>query len=136
MSLAASMFNFSAKGDFNMKTIRKLLLHFLLFTSLICNILFAYFLFQEAYPSCSIIKFNYKMHDTVIYCEKTDKTTPVKLDYNRNIFEIGNSKLIYEDDSVYLVNPEEKIKLSDYEGSGVIINSDGEILYILNTPKK
>lgn len=76
------------------------------------------------------------MHDTVIYCEKSAEINAIMLNGSENSFTIGSSKIICGDDSVYFENVNEKIRLADYEGFGFVINSDGELLYSLNTPVK
>lgn len=121
----------------NMKAVKKYLLICLLILSLSCNALLLYFyLFQERKPSASITKFTFNNHDTVIYCEKTEPVGAIKLESEKKTFTIGDSKLINENDAVYFKNKSEKINLSDYEGFGFVINSNGELLYSLNTPVK
>lgn len=84
----------------------------------------------------SITKFGYSEHDIFIYCEKTPDVKAVKLEADKNTFTIGDAKLVNTPEALYLINPEEKINLSDYEGFGFVINSDGELLYSMNTPEK
>ena len=119
-----------------MKISKKSLLTILLVISLICNAFLCFSLIQERKPTPSIIKFGYDELNTVIYCEKSDRSIPVKLNYEKNIFTIDISKLLYENDSIYFITPYEKINLSDYEGVGYVINDNGELLYSLNTPAK
>lgn len=119
-----------------MKTTKKYLISSLLVMSLFCNFLFCFYLTQEKKSEPSITRFHYDMHDLIIYCEKTSEINTIKADYGENSFTIGESKLLNADDSVYLVNNKEEIKLSDYEGFGFVINSEGELLYSLNTPVK
>ena len=115
-----------------MKNIVKYILSTLLIISLICNGLLAFYLVQERKPLPSVIRFGYDMHD----CEKSAENNTIKLDYNENSFTIGSSKIICGDDSVYFENANEKIRLADYEGYGFVINSEGELLYSMNTPVK
>ena len=118
-----------------MKPVKKYLIFALLVMSLSCNALLCFHIVQKK-PENSITKFTYDMHDTVIYCEKNAEVNTVKADYDKNIFTIGDSRLLNTVDSLYLINNKEKIKLSDYEGFGFVINSEGELLYSLNTPVK
>ena len=119
-----------------MKRIKKPLLLLLLVVSLLCNGLLYYCLFQERKPVPSIIKFGYSEHDVFVYCEKALDTENVKLVADENTFIIGNARLVNKPEALYLMSYDEKINLSDYEGFGFVINSDGELLYSLNTPVK
>lgn len=119
-----------------MKNIVKYILSTLLIISLICNGLLAFYLVQERKPLPSVIRFGYDMHDTVIYCEKSAEINAIMLNGSENSFTIGSSKIICGDDSVYFENGKEKIRLADYEGYGFVINSEGELLYSMNTPVK
>ena len=119
-----------------MKNFKKYILTVLLILSVMCNALLCFYLLQAKKPVPSIVKFGYDKHNTVIYCEKAEDVNTVKLDTNKNIFTIGDSKLLSAEDALYFITPEEKIKLTDYEGSGFIVNSKGELLYSLNTPAK
>ncbi len=119
-----------------MKNIVKYILSTLLVISLICNALLCFYLFKEKKPTPSITRFYYDMHDTVIYCERSEKIDTIIHDYDENSFTIGGSKLLCAEDSVYFINAKEKIRLSDYEGYGFVINNEGELLYSMNTPVK
>ena len=119
-----------------MKNIVKYILSTLLIISLICNGLLAFYLVQERKPLPSVIRFGYDMHDTVIYCEKSLEINAITLNDSENSFTIGSLKIICGDDSVYFENANEKIRLADYEGCGFVINSEGELLYSMNTPVK
>lgn len=119
-----------------MKTIKKYCIFGLLVMSLFCNALLCFYLTQDKKSEPSITRFYYDMHDLIIYCEKTAEVNTIRADYSENSFTIGDSKLLNADDSVYLINNKEEIRLSDYEGFGFVINSDGELLYSLNTPVK
>lgn len=119
-----------------MKNSKFFLLTGLLFVSLFCNAILCFYLVRTNNPEPSITKFRYEMHDTVVYCDKSYETKAIKLDYDENSFTIGKSKLLNTYDSVYLVTDEKKIRLSDYEGLGFVINSEGKLLYSLVTPAK
>ncbi len=119
-----------------MRALKKYILTALLILSVLCNALLYFYLLQERKPTPSITKFSYSEHDTVIYCEKSPDTQTVQLEVDKNTFTIGDTKLMSTDEALYLINPNEKINLSDYEGFGFVINSDGELLYSMNTPEK
>lgn len=118
-----------------MKTVKKYLFFALLVMSLFCNALLCFHIVQKK-SEPSITRFYYDMHNLIIYCEKTAEINTIKADYGENSFTIGESRLLNTVDSLYLINNKEKIKLSDYEGFGFVINSEGELLYSLNTPVK
>ena len=119
-----------------MKISKIYLLISLLTVSLFSNILLCFHIVHKENPNSSISKFTYSMHDTVIYCEKSSEVNTIKADFDENSFTIGDSKLLNADDSVYLISHKGKIRLSDYEGFGFVINSEGDLLYSLNTPVK
>ncbi len=119
-----------------MKAVKRYMFVVLLVLSVICNIFLYYHLLQERKPLPSIIKLSYSEHDAFVYCEKAPDVQAVKLEADKNTFTIGNAKLVNTPEALYLTNSEEKINLSDYEGFGFVINSDGELLYSLNTPLK
>ena len=119
-----------------MKKLKNILFVAMLFISLIFNGLLCYYIHETEKPTPSITKFYYDMHDTVIYCEKAAENNVIKLTLNPNSYTIDKAKITCEEDSVYFINDEECIKLADYEGFGFVINSDGELLYSLNTPVK
>lgn len=119
-----------------MKALKKYLIVVLLVLSVMCNALLYYYLFQERRPVPSIIKFSYSEHDAFVYCEKAPDVKSVRLEADGNTFTIGNAGLVNESEALYLISPNGKINLSEYEGFGFVINSDGELLYSLNTPSK
>lgn len=119
-----------------MKKLKNILFVAMLFISLIFNGLLCYYIHETAKPTPSITRFYYDMHDTVIYCEKSAEINAIMLNGSENSFTIGSSKIICGDDSVYFENANEKIRLADYEGYGFVINSEGELLYSMNTPVK
>lgn len=119
-----------------MKKIKKYLFVVLLILSVLSNAVLCFQLLQVKKTVSSITKFGYSEHDIFICCEKTPDVKAVKLEADKNTFTIGDAKLVNTPEALYLINPEEKINLSDYEGFGFVINSDGELLYSMNTPEK
>ena len=119
-----------------MKKIKKYLFVVLLILSVLSNAVLYFQLLQVKKTVSSVTKFSYSEHDTVIYCEKSPDVQTVKLEADKNTFTIGDAKLVNTPEALYLINPEGKINLSDYEGFGFVINSDGKLLYSLNTPSK
>ena len=119
-----------------MKALKNYMFMTLLVLSVLCNILLCYYLSEANKPSSSIVRFGFSEHDTVIYCEKSKDVQSIKIDTDKRIYTIGNAKLISKADALYLAAAEEEINLSDYEGFGFVINSNGELLYSLNTPTK
>ena len=119
-----------------MKKFVKYVVSTLFIVSLISNVILCYYIYETAKPTPSITRFYYDMHDTVIYCEKSAEINAIMLNGSENSFTIGSSKIICGDDSVYFENGKEKIRLADYEGYGFVINSEGELLYSMNTPVK
>lgn len=119
-----------------MKNFVKYMLASLLVISLICNGFLVFYLVKKKKPIPSIIRFDYGIHNTFIYCERSAEIKSIQHNYSENSFTIGKSKLLCGDDSVYFINDREKIRLEDYEGYGFVINSEGELLYSMNTPVK
>lgn len=119
-----------------MKNSKNFLLTLLLAVSLICNTLLCIYIFRIVNMSSSTVKLNFTEHNTVIYCEKSDDINNIALNTDKKLFTVGDSKLLNAGDSVYFIGAQGEIKLSDYEGEGFIINSDGELLYSLNVPVK
>ena len=119
-----------------MKALKKYRFMTLLVLSVLCNILLCYYLSEANKPSSSIVRFVFNEHNRVIYCEKSREVQSIKINTDKGIYTIGDAKLINEENSLLLVTPEEKINLSDYDGLGFIINSNGELLYSLNIPIK
>lgn len=135
MSKQKQTYYYQSEGK-DMKSFKKYLLIFIFILSVMCNLLLCYFLAQERKAVPSITKFSYSEHDTFVYCEKFSDAQPVRLQADENTFIIGNAKLVNSPEALYLINDKEKIKLSDYEGCGFVINSNGELLYSLNKPLK
>ena len=119
-----------------MKNFVKYMLASLLVITLICNGFLVFYLDKKKKPIPSIIRFDYGIHNTFIYCERSAEIKSIQHNYSENSFTIGKSKLLCGDDSVYFINDREKIRLEDYEGYGFVINSEGELLYSMNTPVK
>lgn len=131
-----TLFYFYRSGVVIMKKILKYALATLLVISLICNGLLCYYIHETEKPVPSITRLCYDMHDTVIYCEKSADINTIQFNQKENSFTIGKSKITCEEDSVYFTNDEKRIRLADYEGFGFVINSEGELLYSMNTPVK
>lgn len=119
-----------------MKNFRNLSLTVLLVLSILCNAILIFNFLNISKPSPSIIKLSFGEHDTVIYCEKSDDIKNVRVDTNKNTYTIGNAKISYTEDAVYLSSLKKRINLSAYDGFGFIVNSNGELLYSLNVPCK
>lgn len=117
-----------------MKNFKNKLLIFILILSVLCNALLYYYLLQERKPVPAITRFSFSEHGIFIHCERSSDVQTVKLDADNKAFIIGDARLESRDDALYLINPEQEINLSAYEGSGFVINSDGELLYSINTP--
>ena len=115
---------------------KKIVLATVLSISLVCNALLCFYIAETEKLTPSITRFYYDMHDTIIYCEKSEEINAIKLNDSENSFTIGKSKLLCSDDSVYFINEKGKIRLADYEGFGFVINSEGELLYSMNAPVK
>lgn len=119
-----------------MKAFKKYLLVVFLVLSLLGNALLYYYLVETNKPSFSILKLELGENNTVIYCEQSADSKSLEVDLKNRVYKIDKATLISKDDGMYLVTLENEINLSEYEGSGFVINSNGELLYSLNTPRK
>ncbi len=116
-----------------MKNTAKYLISVLLVLSLFGNGLMLYYIKETEKPQPSISKITFGEHNTVVYCEKAADVQAFRVDSGERSFQFGASKLV-DGDNLYLITPESKINLSEYDAKGFVIDSNGEILHSLVTP--
>ena len=119
-----------------MKKAGKVIFRVLFVISVICNLLLAYFLYDNLRPLPSVMRFGFDTGEgkTVIYCEKSADITAVELNYKECTYKIGDSEIYFKDD-IYLVSHGKRINLSETGCDAFVINSDGELLYRMVNPE-
>lgn len=115
-----------------MKNKSKYIIAGLLILSLIFNGLMIYYINETQAPEPSVMKLGNES-DVVIYLDRSADDSKTHIDFEKHSITVGSSTILNENNAVYFIGNNGKINLSQYNAKGFVVNSNGELLYKLNT---
>lgn len=111
---------------------RKRLLKLILILSVVINIFFAYYTYENGKPKPKITKWGFGQYNIEVYFERSEENAELTtINYFDGIIKVGKAELHYKD-GLSLISPYGTYNLIELGGDAFVISSDGELLYRMN----